>query len=30
VISSGRIVGDMRRDEVDLAALGLMMSGANE
>ena len=30
VMSNGRIVGEMRRDEVDLAALGLMMSGANE
>ena len=30
VISNGRIVGDMRRDDVDLARLGLMMSGANE
>jgi ABC-type uncharacterized transport system ATPase subunit len=29
VISNGRIVGEMRRDEVDLAALGLMMSGAS-
>ncbi len=30
VISNGRIVGDMQRDDVDLARLGLMMSGANE
>jgi simple sugar transport system ATP-binding protein len=30
VISNGRIVGAMRRDEVDIAALGLMMSGAHE
>lgn len=30
VMSNGRIVGNMRRDEVDIAALGLMMSGANE
>ena len=30
VMSNGRIVGEMRRDDVDLAALGLMMSGANE
>ncbi len=30
VISNGRIVGEMRRDDVDLAQLGLMMSGANE
>ena len=29
VISDGRIVGEMRRDEVDLAGLGLMMSGAS-
>lgn len=29
VISAGRIVGEMRRGEVDLAALGLMMSGAS-
>ena len=29
VISNGRIVGEMRRDEVDLAELGLMMSGAS-
>ena len=28
VMSNGRIVGEMRRDDVDLAALGLMMSGA--
>jgi simple sugar transport system ATP-binding protein len=28
VISNGRIVGGMRRDEVDIAELGLMMSGA--
>ncbi|MGZ4772262.1 MAG: ABC transporter ATP-binding protein, partial [Ilumatobacteraceae bacterium] len=28
VISNGRIVGGMRRDEVDIAALGLMMTGA--
>ena len=28
VISNGRIVGEMRRDDVDLAELGLMMSGA--
>ncbi len=28
VISSGRIVGGMRRDEVDIAELGLMMTGA--
>ena len=30
VISNGRIVGEMRRDEVDLTGLGLMMTGANE
>ena len=30
VMSNGRIVGEMRRDDVDLAALGLMMSGAHE
>jgi ABC-type uncharacterized transport system ATPase subunit len=30
VISNGRNVGEMRRDEVDLAALGMMMGGANE
>jgi simple sugar transport system ATP-binding protein len=30
VISNGRIVGEMRRDEVDVVALGLMMSGASE
>ena len=30
VMSNGRIVGEMRRDDVDLASLGLMMSGANE
>jgi simple sugar transport system ATP-binding protein len=30
VMSNGRIVGEMRRDDVDLAALGLMMGGANE
>ncbi len=30
VISGGRIVGDMQREDVDLARLGLMMSGANE
>jgi simple sugar transport system ATP-binding protein len=30
VMSNGRIVGDMRRGEVDVIALGLMMSGANE
>jgi ABC-type uncharacterized transport system ATPase subunit len=30
VISNGRIVGEMQRDEVDVAALGLMMGGANE
>ncbi len=30
VMSNGRIVGEMPRNEVDLAALGLMMSGANE
>ncbi|MBK5332128.1 MAG: ABC transporter ATP-binding protein, partial [Ilumatobacteraceae bacterium] len=29
VISNGRIVGEMRRDDVDLAELGLMMSGAS-
>jgi ABC-type uncharacterized transport system ATPase subunit len=29
VISNGRIVGEMRRDEVDLSKLGLMMSGAS-
>ena len=28
VISNGRIVGGMRRDEVDIAELGLMMGGA--
>ena len=28
VISNGRIVGEMQRDEVDLAELGLMMGGA--
>ena len=28
VISNGRIVGGMRRDEVDIVRLGLMMSGA--
>ncbi len=30
VMSNGRIVGEMQRDEVDLAELGLMMSGASE
>ena len=30
VMSNGRIVGEMRRDDVDIAALGLMMGGANE
>jgi simple sugar transport system ATP-binding protein len=30
VMSNGRIVGEMQREDVDLAALGLMMSGANE
>jgi general nucleoside transport system ATP-binding protein len=30
VMSNGRIVGEMQRDEVDLVSLGLMMSGANE
>jgi simple sugar transport system ATP-binding protein len=30
VISNGRIVGEMRRDEVDVVVLGLMMSGASE
>ncbi|HEY7627061.1 MAG TPA: ABC transporter ATP-binding protein, partial [Ilumatobacteraceae bacterium] len=30
VMSNGRIVGNMRRDEVDISELGLMMSGANE
>jgi general nucleoside transport system ATP-binding protein len=30
VMSNGRIVGEIARDEVDLAELGLMMSGANE
>ena len=30
VISNGRIVGDMLREDVDLVQLGLMMSGANE
>ena len=30
VMSNGRIVGEMRRNDVDLAALGLMMSSANE
>jgi simple sugar transport system ATP-binding protein len=30
VISNGRIVGAMARDEVDIVKLGLMMSGANE
>ena len=30
VISNGRNVGEMGRDEVDVAALGLMMGGANE
>ena len=30
VMSNGRIVGEMRRDDVDLVQLGLMMSGANE
>jgi general nucleoside transport system ATP-binding protein len=29
VMSNGRIVGEMRRDDVDLAELGLMMSGAS-
>ena len=29
VISDGRIVGEMARGEVDIAELGLMMSGAN-
>jgi len=29
VISGGRIVGEMQRDEVDLAELGLMMSGVS-
>jgi len=28
VMSNGRIAGEMQRDEVDLAVLGLMMSGA--
>ena len=28
VMSNGRIVGEMQRDDVDLAVLGLMMSGA--
>jgi general nucleoside transport system ATP-binding protein len=30
VISNGRIVGEMQRDDVDVAELGLMMSGASE
>jgi simple sugar transport system ATP-binding protein len=30
VMSGGRIVGEMSRDDVDIAALGLMMSGAHE
>jgi simple sugar transport system ATP-binding protein len=30
VMSNGRIVGSMRRDEVDVSELGLMMSGVNE
>jgi simple sugar transport system ATP-binding protein len=30
VMSGGRIVGDMLRDDVDLVRLGLMMSGADE
>ena len=30
VMSNGRIVGEMQRDDVDIAALGLMMSGASE
>jgi ABC-type uncharacterized transport system ATPase subunit len=30
VMSNGRIVGEMRRDEVNLAELGLMMSGVSE
>ena len=30
VMSNGRIVGEVRRDDVDLAVLGLMMSGASE
>jgi simple sugar transport system ATP-binding protein len=30
VMSGGRIVGNMLRDDVDLVRLGLMMSGADE
>jgi general nucleoside transport system ATP-binding protein len=30
VMSNGRIVGEMGRDDLDIAALGLMMGGANE
>ncbi len=30
VMSNGRIVGEMRHDDVDIAELGLMMSGAHE
>jgi general nucleoside transport system ATP-binding protein len=30
VLSNGKIVGKMRRDEVDVSTLGLMMSGAHE
>jgi simple sugar transport system ATP-binding protein len=30
VISNGRNVGEMRRDDVDVAALGMMMGGASE
>ncbi len=30
VMSNGRIVGQMQRDQVDLAELGLMMSGVSE
>jgi simple sugar transport system ATP-binding protein len=30
VMSNGRIVGEMQRGDVELAELGLMMSGANE
>jgi simple sugar transport system ATP-binding protein len=29
VISNGRIVGQMQRSDIDLAQLGLMMSGAS-
>jgi simple sugar transport system ATP-binding protein len=29
VISNGRIVGQMQRGDIDLAELGLMMSGAS-